>query len=93
MALLKVRRFSQITLPASIRKKLHLSEGDYLEVQEVKQGLLLKPVTVIERQKGWQKVFQSMEGVKERKPRKKQSIKTHEEEIARMVKESRQKMK
>ena len=32
-----------------MRKKFHLSEGDYLQVEEVKQGILLKPVAVIEK--------------------------------------------
>ena len=91
MSLLKVRRFSQITLPAKIRKKFHLSEGDYLELEEVKQGILLKPVAVVEKELAWKKVFRAMEGVKEKSPIRKQSIKTKEEGIVRMVKEFRKK--
>ena len=91
MALLKVRRFSQITLPARIRRKFRLSEGDYLEVEEVKEGILLKPVEVVEREKAWEKVFKAMEEVKEKKPARKQSLKAKEQEIARLVKESRKK--
>lgn len=91
MALLKVRRFSQITLPAKIRKKLHLSEGDFLEVEEVKEGILLKPMAVMEREKAWENVFQAMEEVKEKKPVLKRSLKAKEQEIARLVKKSRKK--
>ena len=91
MSLLKVRRFSQITLPAKIRKKFHLSEGDYLEVEEVKQGILLKPVAVVEKELAWEKVFRAIEGVKEKRPIRKQSIKAKEEEITQMVKEYRKK--
>jgi len=91
MALLKVRQFSQITLPAKIRKKFHLSEGDYLQVEEVKQGILLKPVAVIEKKLAWEKVFKTKERVKEKRRPRKLSIKAKEEEIARMVKESRKK--
>lgn len=91
MALLKVRRFSQITLPVKIRKKFHLSEGDFLEVEEVKEGILLKPMAVIEREKAWGKVFQAMEGVEEKKSVRKQSLKAKEQEIARLVKASRKK--
>jgi AbrB family looped-hinge helix DNA binding protein len=51
MALLKLRRFFQLTLPAELRKQFHLTEGDYLEAEAVEQGILLKPVRVVERKK------------------------------------------
>jgi AbrB family looped-hinge helix DNA binding protein len=51
MALLKLRRFFQLTLPAELRKQFHLAEGDYLEAEAVEQGILLKPVRVVERKK------------------------------------------
>ncbi|MBL8149576.1 MAG: AbrB/MazE/SpoVT family DNA-binding domain-containing protein [Blastocatellia bacterium] len=44
--LLKVKRWAQITLPAEIRRELKLSEGDYLEVERVEGGVLLKPVHI-----------------------------------------------
>ena len=90
MSILKVRRFSQITLPAKVRRKFKLSEGDYLEVKEIKEGILLKPVEMVEKEFAWEKVFKAMEGVKENKPRKR-SIKAKEQEITKMVKESRKK--
>jgi len=62
MAILKVRRFSQITLPARIRRKFRLSEGDYLEVTEVKEGILLKPVEVVEREKAWERCLRQWKG-------------------------------
>ncbi len=91
MAILKVRRFSQITLPSKIRRKFKLSEGDYLEVEEVKQGILLKPVSVVEKEIAWEKVFKAMEGVKEKKKPSKKSLRAKEQEIARLVKGSRKK--
>jgi AbrB family looped-hinge helix DNA binding protein len=51
MALLKLQRFFQLTLPAELRKQFHLAEGDYLEAEAVEQGILLKPVRVVERKK------------------------------------------
>ena len=51
MALLKLRRFFQLTLPAELRKQFHLAEGDDLEAEAVEQGILLKPVRVVERKK------------------------------------------
>jgi AbrB family looped-hinge helix DNA binding protein len=49
MALVRMLRGGQVTLPAEARKALKLSEGDYLDL-EVKGGAVtLKPVTVIDR--------------------------------------------
>ena len=55
----------------------------------MEKGILLKPVTVVEREKAWNQVFKSMENVKGRKPKPKQSAKKKEEEIAKMVKSFR----
>lgn len=71
MGLLKLRKFAQVTLPADLRKKFNLTEGDFLEAEAVEKGILLKPVTVVEREKAWNQVFKSMENVKDRKPSKK----------------------
>ena len=49
MALVRMLRGGQLTLPAEARKALKLSEGDYLDL-EVKGGVVtLKPVTVVDR--------------------------------------------
>jgi AbrB family looped-hinge helix DNA binding protein len=56
MALLKLRRFFQLTLPAELRKQFHLAEGDYLETEAVEQGIPVKPVRVVERKKAWEGV-------------------------------------
>jgi len=45
MTLVRFRRSSQITLPAEVKDKLKLKEGDYLEVEVVEGGALLKPVS------------------------------------------------
>ncbi|MBU6391701.1 MAG: AbrB/MazE/SpoVT family DNA-binding domain-containing protein [Planctomycetes bacterium] len=52
MSLLKLRKFAQVTLPADLRKKFNLAEGDFLEAEAVEKGILLKPVAVVEREKG-----------------------------------------
>jgi AbrB family looped-hinge helix DNA binding protein len=44
MALVKVLRGRQVTLPAEARKALRLKEGDYLEAQVVGESLQLKAV-------------------------------------------------
>ena len=53
MALLKLLRSGQVTLPAELRQKLRLREGDYLEAEVVEGGLFLKPVAVVDRDKAW----------------------------------------
>jgi len=89
MALLKILRSAQITLPAELRRKFNLAEGDYLEAQAVKEGILLKPVTVVEREKAWKKALAAVKSVKDKKPNPKQTPQEQEEEIAQWVKEFR----
>lgn len=86
MSILKLRKFAQVTLPADLRKKFNLAEGDLLEAEAVEKGILLKPVAVVEKEKAWGQLFKSMENVKDSRPKPKQSAKKQEEEIAKMVK-------
>ena len=47
MALVRLRRAAQITLPQGIREAAHLKEGDYLEAEVTESGtILLKPVDI-----------------------------------------------
>lgn len=50
MALVRLRRAAQITLPREIRQAAHLEEGDYLEAQVTETGILLRPVSIGSRQ-------------------------------------------
>ena len=50
MALVKVRRAAQITLPREIRDATHLAEGDYLEAELTRDGILLRPVSIAGRE-------------------------------------------
>ena len=47
MALVKVKKHSQITIPNEIRKRLKIAEGDYLEIEEQNNELVLKPVKMV----------------------------------------------
>ena len=49
MALIKLLRGGLLTLPAKTRRKLGLKDGDYLEAVEVEEGVLLKPVEILDR--------------------------------------------
>jgi AbrB family looped-hinge helix DNA binding protein len=44
MTLVKILRSGRITLPAELRKLFNLREGDSLEAEATKEGILLKPV-------------------------------------------------
>ena len=89
MALLKLRHKAQITLPAELRRHFHLKEGDYLEAEAVENGILLKPVSVVEREHAWREIREAMATVQDTAPDSGQSPQEQEEEIARWVKESR----
>lgn len=91
MALLRILRAGQITLPAELRKRFDLAEDDYVEAQAVKEGILLKPVAVVEREKAWKKVFAAMKSVRDKKPQPKQPPQAQEEEITQWVKDFRRK--
>lgn len=47
MPLIKVKKHSQITIPKGIRRKFKIAEGDYLEIEEHNNELVLKPVKMI----------------------------------------------
>jgi AbrB family looped-hinge helix DNA binding protein len=89
MPLLKLRRFFQLTLPAEIRKQLNLVEGDYLEAEVVDEGILLKPVSVVERQKAGKALVKLLAKVRAQQRPSKRSPQEQEEEIADSIKDLR----
>ena len=86
MALLKILRSAQITLPAELRRKFNLVEGDYLEALAVEEGILLKPVSVVERQKAGKALVQLLNRVHAKQPESKLSLEEQEEFIVKEVK-------
>ena len=89
MSLVKIKRFSQVTLPPDVRKKFNLNEGDYLEAEAVEEGILLKPVAVVERKRASNRLFDILDTVEERKPKRRKNLQQEEEEIAGIVKDFR----
>ena len=89
MALLKLKQKAQVTIPAELRRQFNLHEGDYLEAEAVENGILLKPVSVVERNPTWQERRAAMGTVRDMAPEPGQSPKEKEEQIARWVKDSR----
>lgn len=68
MALVKVLRTGQVTLPAPLRRRLKLDEGALLEAEEVEGGILLRPVAVVDRTKAWQELMAIVDRPKWRGP-------------------------
>lgn len=88
MPLLRVRRAAQLTLPAEIRRALKLKPGDYLEATIVKDGILLKPVSVVQRAKAWSDIVNVKASVRAVKPFR-GTTRGQERSIAREVKRMR----
>jgi len=51
--LLTVRKNAQITLPAGIRRKAHVEEGDILEAEVRGDEIILKPKKLIDKSQAW----------------------------------------
>lgn len=47
MDLVKVKRHFQITLPQNFREKLNISEGDFMEVENKEDEIIIRPVKMI----------------------------------------------
>ncbi len=46
MELLKVRRNYQLTIPQSLRRKINLAEGDYVEADIENGKIVIRPVAI-----------------------------------------------
>lgn len=89
MALLRLRRAAQITLPAELRKALHVEEGDYLEARLVEGGVLLSPVAVVDRDKSWREFLDSTAELRTVRRKSRRSQTAVEEEIVKEIKAHR----
>ncbi len=89
MPLVKVRRAGQITLPVELREQFSLEEGSYLEAEACQGGILLKPMTVIERTQARQELRELLDRVHAQQPPTDQTPLEQEEEIAQMIKDFR----
>jgi len=48
MALMKIRKNFQLTIPRGLRRKFNLEEGDYVEMGIKDECIVLRPVKVIQ---------------------------------------------
>lgn len=61
--LTKVTRHGQVTLPASIRRLLHIEEGDFIEMRVAGDGVILTPKKLIDKSQAyfWSPEWQAAE--------------------------------
>jgi antitoxin PrlF len=50
---ISMRKKGQLTLPREIREAAHLEEGDPIQVEMTKDGILLRPQKVIDSTQAW----------------------------------------
>ncbi len=48
-----IRGKGALTIPAEVRRAVHLEEGDLVEVEIVEEGILLRPRKVIDATQAW----------------------------------------
>jgi AbrB family looped-hinge helix DNA binding protein len=89
MALVKVRRAAQITLPAEVRDALRVSEGDYLEAELVEGGVLFRPVAIVSREQAWRDIEDAMASVRPTPEQAAKPLEEQEREIQEVVSEAR----
>ena len=57
MSLVKVKKFAQVTIPANIRLKAHIEEGDYVDMKYENNMILIIPKRVTDKAVDWDKRF------------------------------------
>jgi AbrB family looped-hinge helix DNA binding protein len=87
MALVRLLRGGQVTLPAEVRQKLKLAQGDYLEAEVVDNGVLLKRVSRVEE--AWQRIVEAPSSVRYIGPEPRPTPEDEEEWLAEEVKAAR----
>jgi len=65
MPLVKVIRNGQITIPKSLRTVLGIEEGDILEVELSKGGMMIKPKAAVDKDLARGQFFQMVEEIRE----------------------------
>jgi AbrB family looped-hinge helix DNA binding protein len=89
MALVRVRRRGEITLPRELQEALAIREGDTLEAEAVEGGVLLKPVSAAERKAARERIEQAMASVRPTAKQAAKPIEVQEQEIQEVVDEVR----
>jgi len=51
--LIQLRKKAQLTLPLSVRRKLGIEEGDFVDVQVRDGEIVLKPKKLVDKEQAW----------------------------------------
>jgi AbrB family looped-hinge helix DNA binding protein len=89
MMRVRLLRDGRLTLPAAVRDKLALVEGDWLEAELVERGVLLKPVSENTREEAWERILNAPKEVQYVGPGPRPSPEEEEEWIAAEIKAAR----
>jgi AbrB family looped-hinge helix DNA binding protein len=57
MSLVKVKKFAQVTIPADIRQKAKIEEGDYVEMKYEDNKIIILPKRITDKSFDWEKRF------------------------------------
>jgi AbrB family looped-hinge helix DNA binding protein len=63
--LIQIRKKAQLTLPLSVRRKLGIEEGDFVDVQVRDREIVLKVKKLIDKEQAWFWTKRWQEGEKE----------------------------
>ena len=53
MSLVRVKRFAQVTIPAEIRRKAHIEQGDLLEMSYDNNRIIIVPKRLSDKSGDW----------------------------------------
>ena len=73
MSLVKVKRFAQVTIPADIRRKAQIEEGDFVEVSFDNNHIIITPKRISDKIVDWALKFDEALG-SVRRPAKRAGI-------------------
>jgi AbrB family looped-hinge helix DNA binding protein len=62
MSLVKVKRFAQVTIPADIRRKAHIEQGDFVEMSYETGHIIITPKRVSDKTIDWAGKFDEVLG-------------------------------
>jgi antitoxin PrlF len=89
IALIKMTRSGQITLPAEVRKVLALKEGDYLEADVIDGKIQLEPLVKINRAEAERQLEEILSRVKYTGPEPMPSVDELAGEMADIIRDMR----
>jgi AbrB family looped-hinge helix DNA binding protein len=62
MSLVKVKRFAQVTIPAAIRRKAHIVQGDLLDISYEGNRIVITPKRISDMNIDWARKFEEALG-------------------------------